>query len=206
MLHPEVLPIHALALLKTISPVLAEEGFFLAGGTALALRLGHRMSDDLDFFSDQEFNPLELSALLAKASGAEPEIKQQTRGSLGVSIGKTTVELLHYPYPLLAKAESVDEVMLYSLADNGAMKLSAMTNRGSKKDFIDIAALLEIRPLDGWLTYFKKKYPHTDIFTVIKSLTWFEDAEIEPDPVLLQKQTWESVKHTITQAVAGLEG
>ncbi len=120
-------------------------------------------------------------------------------------LDETKVELLHYPYLSLAEVEVVDGITLCSIADNGAMKLSAMANRGSKKDFFDIAAMLKIAPLEVWLTRFQKKYPQTDIFIVIKSLTWFEDAEMEPDPVLLHQQSWQSVKRALSNAVAQLK-
>ncbi len=95
---------------------------------------------------------------------------------------------------------------LASLADNGAMKLSALTNRGSKKDFYDIFRLLDVEPLNYWLGKFQDKYPNTDIFMVLKSLTWFDDADAEPEPLLLDGQTWSSVKSKLTSAVAQLDG
>ncbi|NOY00171.1 MAG: nucleotidyl transferase AbiEii/AbiGii toxin family protein [Verrucomicrobia bacterium] len=204
MLHPEVLPDHSLALLKNLSSQLEKSGFYLAGGTALALRLGHRVSIDLDFFSEQPFDSAEMLTRLEAASRSELVISQQTSGSLCATVDGTKVEFFHYPYPLLVDVETLEGVRFCSLADNGAMKMSAMTNRGSKKDFIDMVALLEIDPLGIWLDHFGNKYPRTDIFTVIKSLTWFEEAEMEPDPTLLHQQTWELVKRKITDAVASL--
>jgi predicted nucleotidyltransferase component of viral defense system len=94
-----------------------------------------------------------------------------------------------------------DGISLVSLPDLAAMKLSAIANRGARKDFIDIAALLEEYSLKELLGFHEKKFPQTDLLTVVKSLTWFDEAEAEPDPKFLHQQTWESVKSTILGAV-----
>lgn len=205
MLHSEVLPSHTLALLKALSAELAGNGFYLAGGTALALRFGHRESVDLDFFSEHPFDAAEMLARIKIASKITPIISQQTPGSVCISLEGCKVELFHYPYPLLSKVEKLEGITFCSLKDNAAMKMSALTNRGSKKDFIDVAALLEVDHLKTWLAHFEEKYPDTDVFTVIKSLTWFEDAEMEPEPKLLYPQSWESIKCKISEAVVSLE-
>ncbi len=202
MLHPEALPHHTLALLKTISSFLGEQGFYLAGGTALSLRLGHRVSVDLDFFSPRPFTPENIKKPIELACGHKGIITQKTQGSICLVLNESKVELLHYPYPLISSLETLNGIPFCSLADNGAMKLSALTNRGSKKDFFDVAKMLETHPLETWLNHHKIKFPHTDVFTVIKSLTWFEDAETEPDPVVLQRQSWPMVKKRICEAVS----
>ena len=202
MLHTEVLPDHSLELLKIISPILTKEGFYLAGGTALALQRGHRISVDLDFFSEDAFDPNALARLLGKVTASSPTIIQQTSGSLCMALADTKVELLHYPYPHIIPPTTIAGILLASLADITAMKLSAATNRGSKKDFIDIATLLDSFSLHEMLSFHQIKFPSTDIFTVIKSLTYFDDAEQEPQPRLLDHQTWENVKIRLLQAVA----
>jgi hypothetical protein len=90
------------------------------------------------------------------------------------------------------------------LPDLVAMKLNAIANRGSKKDFFDFAELLDHYPIQQMLGFFSKKYPSTDPFTVIRSLAWFEDAEQEPDPVALAGLTWKEAKARARDAVAGL--
>ena len=105
--------------------------------------------------------------------------------------------------------EAMDGVVLASLEDIGAMKLSAVSNRGAKKDFIDIAALLEEGSLGDLLAAHGRKFPQTDLFTVVKSIAWFKDAdaepEPEPEPKLLQGQSWESVKSAIATGRSGEE-
>ena len=206
MLHTNTLPEHSLELLKKLAPVLASRGFYLAGGTALALRFGHRISVDLDFFSPDSFQTESLVSVLEDTAGEPCRVFQKTAGSLSVTVAETKIELFHYTSPLLAETEIHQGVNMASLADNGAMKLSALTNRGSKKDFYDISRLLDVEPLNYWLEKFQEKYPNSDIFMVLKSLTWFDDAEAEPDPRLLDGQTWSSVKSRLTSAVAQLNG
>jgi len=144
--------------------------------------------------------------VLVDAAGESARVFQQTTGSLSVTIAGTKIELFHYIYPLLSETEMHQGVTMASLADNGAMKLSALTNRGSKKDFYDISRLLDIEPLNYWLGKFQEKYPNSDLFMVLKSLTWFDDAEAEPEPLLLDGQSWSSVKSKLTSAIAQLNG
>lgn len=200
MLHHETVPAHTLELLKLISPRLGELGFYLAGETALALRFGHRISVDLDFFNSSQFDPPQLVDELKALSGKSSNITQQSKGSIALSHQDTKLEFLQYDAPFLEPIEEIDEIPFASLSDNIAMKLSALVGRGSKKDFIDIATLLETIDLNKMLEWYSTKFPNSDQFLVLKSLTWFDDAEQEPDPVFLKSQNWEQVKKAIQQA------
>ena len=82
------------------------------------------------------------------------------------------------------------------------MKLSALTNRGSKKDFVDLAEILRTESLTTILDWYSQKYPRTDPFMTIKSLSWFDDAENEPDPQFLRDQDWAGIKEFIHQRLA----
>ena len=90
---------------------------------------------------------------------------------------------------------------MLGLPDIAAMKLSAVCNRGSKKDFFDIAELLNHFALAELFEFFERKFKSHDTFHVLRSLTFFDDAEDEPDPITLNEQTWEGVKHRIAEAV-----
>jgi hypothetical protein len=81
------------------------------------------------------------------------------------------------------------------------MKLSALAGRGSKKDFVDLAALLETIEISEMLDWYRRKFPNSDPFIVMKSLTWFEDAEADPDPAFLKGQSWKRIKKVISEAV-----
>ena len=101
MLQEQAVPERTLGLLKELSPQLAEHGFYLAGGTALALRLGHRLSIDLDFFSAEPFGPEALLKIIEGIADTTPSVLAQTKGSLSLVIDETKVEFLHYEHPLL---------------------------------------------------------------------------------------------------------
>lgn len=128
----------------------------------------------------------------------------QAANSLTLDVGGVKLDLLRHAYPTLEPIERINEVSLISLPDLAAMKLKALVNRGSKKDFYDIMELLDHLELQRMIGYFTKKYPATDPFTVIRSLAWFEDAETEPDPISLNGTTWAAVKARVSWAVAGL--
>ena len=203
MLQKQTVPEHSLELLKKISPQLSEQGFYLAGGTALALRFGHRISVDLDFFKSEKFDVFKLSEFI-KESFPDYELINETKGSLSVIAVDTKVEFLRYNYPLLESVEQIEGIPFSSLPDNAAMKLSALMNRGSKKDFFDVAELINHLTLEELFDYFFRKFPNVDQFALVKSLTWFEDAEENPEPKMLNGQTWDQVKDNILKAVSSI--
>ncbi len=114
------------------------------------------------------------------------------------------IDFLRHAYPLLAPPETVDGVRLHSLDDVTAMKLNAIVNRGAKKDFYDIHALLQQRPLPDLVSCFARKYADSEPFMLVRSLTYFDDAELDPDPVSLVGQDWPAVKSGILAAVRSL--
>ena len=114
---------------------------------------------------------------------------------------ETKVEILEYRYPMLAPVEDHGGIPLCPLADNTAMKLSAIMSRGSKKDFVDLAALIGQVSLQQMLKWFAQKFPKVEPFALIKSLTWFEDADDEPDPEFLNHESWQEVKSKIVASV-----
>ena len=177
------------------------DGFLLGGGTSLALRYGHRLSVDLDFFTSCSFDPLDLAVRLELPDATEVG---RAINSLTLDTGGVKVDFLRHSYPLLAPAEVVDGIPLLAVADVVAMKLNAVANRGAKKDFFDIFELQKHFPLPEMIEWFEGKYRSADRFMVIRSLVWFEDAESEPDPVSLTGSTWQEVKAAICNRVAGL--
>ena len=203
MLQKQTVPEHSLELLKKISPQLSEQGFYLAGGTALALRFGHRISVDLDFFKSEKFDVFKLSEFI-KESFPDYELINETKGSLSVIAVDTKVEFLRYNYPLLESVEQIEGIPFSSLPDNAAMKLSALMNRGSKKDFFDVAELINHLTLEELFDYFFRKFPNVDQFALVKSLTWFEDAEENPEPKMLNGQNWDQVKDSFRKAVSAI--
>lgn len=172
--------------------------FYLAGGTALALRLGHRVSLDLDLFAPKNaLGPEQRQALLEalKASGPT-KIKEVKDGTCHLDLAGTTVSLFHYDYPIIGRFDSWRGLDVASLEDIAAMKLSAVLGRGSKKDFIDLHELCRGLGLDRVMATAERKFPlHSDFpLQAARALVYFEDAEKEPMPRMLAAASWEDVK------------
>ncbi|MEM7371914.1 MAG: nucleotidyl transferase AbiEii/AbiGii toxin family protein [Bacteroidota bacterium] len=182
-----------LELLKELMQVPSLQNFQLVGGTALALQLGHRISVDLDLFSEKEFEKeaiLRDVRSLGKVESIHPEL-------LMLMINEVKVDIVHYPYPFIYPIEEIEGIRLASVKDIIAMKLSAIANRGAKKDFFDVCMLLDQYSLKEMLQFFAEKFPGINHFHVIKSLTYFEDAEEDAPPLMLTDLKWINVKEII---------
>jgi hypothetical protein len=201
MLRLDAVPEPVVELLGQLGCHKALEQFALGGGTSLALRFGHRLSVDLDYFTTSEFQPQELFETLGLEAAT---ILSVSKNTLSLDAGGVKMDLLRHAYAEIAPVDRIGGHRLVALPDLTAMKLNAIANRGSKKDFYDVVELLQHYSLTAMLGFFSKKYPNTDPFAVVRSLAWFEEADQEPDPIPMLGQTWESVKRIITGAVGEL--
>jgi hypothetical protein len=170
--------------------------FSLADGTALALLLGHRVSVDLDFFTNCEF---ESSELLENLSGHfDIQDCSSSINSLSLSINhqrsSVKIDCIRHNYQILDPIIVAGKIRIFSLKDIAAMKLNAIANRGAKKDFYDIFALLTKFTLPELIGFFEQKYQKMNSFTVTKSLIYFDDADMDPDPISMMGMTWEDIK------------
>jgi hypothetical protein len=178
--------------------------FALGGGTSLALRHPYRISDDADFFSASPFDSL---ALMGRLSQLLPEchLLNRTRGSVCVSAGGIKLEFFHHPYPLLQPFECANEFRLLATADLAAMKINAVINRGSKKDFSDLLFLHGVLwRLDQALDAYCQKYGESGRFLALRSLSYFQDAEEEPDPSYLNGWNWPFVQKKMQDLVRAI--
>lgn len=173
------------------------DDFYLAGGTALALQIGHRESIDLDFFSATDFKRDEIKTALA-ALGQYRLINEE-EGTLDGSLDGVKLSFLRYEYPMLFPLIPFEGIHLADIRDIACMKLDAVSSRGSKKDFIDIFFLLKQFPMNELIGFFEKKYSHIQYnkLHILKSLTYFSEAEDEPFPKMLVDVSWEDVKETM---------
>lgn len=190
-----------LELLKNLMSYESLLNFELVGGTALALHLGHRISIDLDLFSEQDF---ETEDIVQEMRGDldYQVVVQKRKNSLITNARKQNsdsdyVKLDFLKYPLINEVQKIDGLRILSVEDIVPMKLSAMANRGSKKGFFDIFELMKHYSISDMLTLFSKKYPEIAHFHILKSLTYFDDAELEPDPISLNGSRWDHVKAKI---------
>lgn len=199
MLHVSSLPQGTLVLLRELCAHPATQPFALTGGTALALRFGHRLSVDLDFFTPETFDSRDIADRLTEDFQAT-DVRVHPTGT-NLMIRDVKVDLVRYRYALLDPFEVSDGVRLFGIRDNTAMKLSALTNRGAKKDFFDAHELIRQFGLEQLLAWYQLKYVTHDVGMVLRSLAFFHDAEDELDPKVLNATTWQAVKTAITKAV-----
>jgi len=202
-MHPETLAPNTHKLLDLLGKTSVAKQFYLAGGTALALHYGHRRSIDLDWFSNKEFSVPRLRDKLAAGSG-ELTVVAEDKGTLHGVMNRVRLSFLYYPYKLLWPTIKYNGVNLADPRDIACMKLLAISNRGSKKDFFDLYILLKYYQLAQLFVWFDRKFSGTryNHLHLLKSLLYFDDAEKEPNPVLLCNLTWREVKRQFKLAVS----
>src|SRR3989344_1572198 len=163
--------------------------FYLAGGTALALQFGHRISVDLDFFILELFDVKKLINDLSK--GGNLEIEDESDITFNGSLDGVKISFFKYNYPLLFETKDFKGVKLADERDIGAMKIEAISNRGSKKDFVDI------------LGFFHDKYKEFNYNTIhiLKSLTYFFNADESSEPEMLIPDNWNDMKKYINKTI-----
>jgi predicted nucleotidyltransferase component of viral defense system len=194
-LYLSVLSRKQLNLLRKLK-FLKKYGFYLAGGTALALQIGHRTSIDFDFYTQKKFNLDKLYANL-KNKFKKISLLQKAEGTLFVKVNQTVISFFEYPYPLIfPPIEFNDLPPIASKEDIAAMKIIAISTRGTKRDFIDIYFLLKEFSLKEIFQFVKKKYSGFNPYVGLIGLTYFVDAEKEEKRkyFLIQKVSWKKIK------------
>ena len=199
MLQVKAVDPNVLTLLKSLMKTQGLSGLRLVGGTALALQIGHRKSIDLVLFGKLELDEYELITLLRETGNVSqlnitPNIKSYL-------INDIKVDIVNYPYEWISPCVKEDEFRLAGMDDIAAMKLAAITGRGTRKDFIDIFFLLNIYKLNEMIHMYKQKYPEGSEFLALRSLGYFKDAEQEPMPVMIETLDWELVKKKLLREV-----
>ena len=183
-----------LEVLRALQERTVLEGAYLAGRTGLALRLGHRLSVDLDFFIGEALDEDMLLRRIQRISGIAGV--QRAPQTLHLIIQGVKVSLLGYSYPLLFAAEKFESVPVADPRDIACMKIAAIASRGSKRDFVDLYAACRLYGLPEVLVLFRRKYAQVGYsgLHIIKSLTYFADAEKDPMPHMLAPFDWRDVK------------
>lgn len=169
--------------------------FYLAGGTAIALRLGHRISYDLDFFTPEDFNEREIVAEIEKIGKIEIDVLKED--TLVGKLNETKISFFFYRYKLIAPSQLWLEVDTADTPDLGCMKLDAIQSRGKKRDFVDLWAILRSGlGLKDLLNFFEEKYAGVKYNKIhlLRSLSYFEDAEKDDMPHMLTQVSWEEIK------------
>ncbi|PDO09772.1 MAG: hypothetical protein BLM47_10840 [Candidatus Reconcilbacillus cellulovorans] len=173
-------------------------GTYLAGGTALALQLGHRDSEDFDFFTPEPFDPDDVIAAWSELG--ELLVTDSRPGTVHGLLNGVRVTLIRYAAPMLGEWLTDDRIpglRIASALDIALMKVIALSQRGAKKDFIDLYAIHHsVCPLDGVIDRLPEKFPGKRInyYHILKSFVYFDDAEQEPTPNIRTSWTWDDVK------------
>ena len=174
MLQTQTIEPRTLELLKKLQGEALMSSFNLVGGTALALRIGHRISIDLDFFTKEEFDITELREMLVERYAMDVAF---ARGqTLKGFINGVMIDCIRFNYPHIKEPDIIDGVRLESIPDIIAMKLDAVSHNGTRiKDFIDIATLSSLYSFNDMLQFYQAKYPNSNVLMPVKSLVYFDD-------------------------------
>jgi hypothetical protein len=191
------MPPKAQKILPKLKTVIKGHNFILGGGTALAMQIGHRISVDLDFFTETEFST-DLVLRKIKQLGFTTQILQEEKGTLTVVIDGVKVSFFHYPYPFVDKSISSKGIPIAGILDIASMKIIAISQRGAKRDFVDLYFILQDVPFWKIAENLIGRFGADRInpLNIGKSLVYFNDADIDPEPQYLVKPIpkWDLIK------------
>ena len=202
MLQTDAIDPKILGLIKQLQSIPCLKRFHLVGGTALALYLGHRKSVDIDLFSITSFDEQMLLEILTHETGFT--LHFSAKNTIKGSIEGIKTDIIAHRYPLIGDAISEQDISLVSIPDIIAIKLNDISLSGQRvKDFIDIYFLLDQYPVREMLAFYRKKYSLQNDTLVLKSLVWFEDADLADWPVMIEEPrlSWSKVRKRLIRAV-----
>lgn len=182
---------------KEVLPLLkrfSDDGFYLAGGTGLALQLGHRDSIDFDFFKQGEFDTAKLVQELESVFESHSlTITQQEKDTISCVVDDSIqLSFFGYPYDLQNLLLESEYFKIASVEDIACMKVAAITSRATEKDYVDLYFILSSLPLKNILESCRKKFKSLDEFVILKSLTYFDD--VKPEHILFKEGHQVSLK------------
>lgn len=202
MLQTQTVVPELMELLRKLMKVQNFSNFYLVGGTSLSLQIGHRNSIDIDLFGKQEIDS-DLFIKILNDFG-NTEIMKSSNNILITDVEGIKVDFVNYQYQILEKPLEIDGIRMLSTKDIAAMKLNAIASRGSKKDFIDLYFLLKEFKLREMMDFYNQKYFDGSEFMVYKSLNYFEEADMQPQPKMYKDFNWETCKQKIIEEVIKL--
>ncbi len=196
-LHLEILPEEQLKLFEELSVQTFIADFYLAGGTSLALQIGHRRSIDFDFFIPADFNTSAIIDRLIQTGTYQRD--NEEKNTINGSLNGVRISFFGYRYDIIDDFKIYNKIRLAGLKDIAAMKLEAIAGRGSKKDFIDMFFLLKQYTIEEIFAFHALKYGTglSNQYHLMKSLVYFVDAESEAMPVMVEPLRWNDVKSQI---------
>jgi hypothetical protein len=201
MLRKETVAPGTLELLTNLMLDNRLQDFFLVGGTALSLQIGHRISIDIDLFSTNNFSEQEL--LIYLETHKEWRLNYLQKSTIKGQINNVQVDLIAHTYPLVNSLIVIDNIRMASLEDIAAMKLNAIAGTGTRlKDFVDIAALSAYCTLNDMLNAYQKKYQTRNPFLPLKALAYYNDINHnEPLHLIAGKYKWKAIEQRIGEMI-----
>ena len=201
-LHFEILPEEQLKFFKLLSEELFIKEFYLAGGTCLALYLGHRQSYDFDFFIPADFNTSQIINILTRIGRYERG--NEEKNTINGMLNGVRISFFGYKYDIIDDFIHYNSIRLAGIRDIAAMKLEAIAGRGSKKDFVDMFFLLKLFSLKEIFSFHALKYGVglNNQYHHLKSLVYFNDADEEAMPLMTSPLNWDKVKAKIRSSAS----
>ena len=200
MLRKETVEPATLELLKKLVLLPELNKFRLVGGTALSLLYGHRKSIDIDLFTDTPFDKEVLKEALEDNFNNIITINDRSKSIYQCSINGIKTDFVSVNDSFLYSPQIIDNIPFADTRELIALKLNAVKGRGVKKDFWDVAKLLQFYSLEDLFKFYHDRYHYDDTFAVIRSVIYFDDAENTIAPESLDGMTWGKVKKVITKA------
>ncbi len=204
MLYTQTVEPGTLSLLKKLMELPSLQPFSLVGGTAMALRYGHRSSIDLDLFYHEDFDHAKIEEEFRNVFGKEFAYESGHR-QLGIFcyIRKVKVDIVKYPHLPIGPVENKSGIRMYGSDDIAAMKIQAILGRARKKDFWDLHELLRHFSLQQIMDWHRQKYPTQMLaISIPNAITYFTEADESETPVSFKGQTWKQIKKDISKVVS----
>lgn len=212
LMYRKCFPKKGWQILRSLKHILIKHNATLAGGTALALHMGHRISVDLDFFTNAKFRVESIISNIRK-TGHSFRIISEEEGALIAEIEGIKVSIFRYDYPFLEKPIIYSGIRIAGLLDTASMKVIAICQRGTKRDFVDLYFILQDIPFHKVANHMVRRFREERVNPIYigKSLVYFSDAESNPEPQYMKGKaiSWDKIKkffrHHVKQFVLDTE-
>jgi hypothetical protein len=176
-------------------------GAYLAGGLAAALQLGHRRSNDFDWFTPRTLPPSGILEDL-RSTKLPVTVRQNDEGTFLGQVGNVDYSVFRYPYALAESPVSIEGCDVASLTDIAAMKMTAIVQRATKRDYVDLHAILTSKTrLPEVLEAMQRKFPGYDSSLSLRALRYFRDVDSQAMPAMLARTSWETIKRDLSRIV-----
>ena len=202
MLHTKTVEPGTLDVIRALFSKPYMQPYLLVGGTALALQLGHRSSTDIDLFTNKPHDTEELLELLKQ--DFDIEVRNRYKHALFVNINTVKTDIVKQNSNIIDAPVIIDNIRMASLKEIAPMKLLAITNRGRKRDFIDLFFLIQHFSLEKMLLFYKEKFESDNYYFILRSLTYFVDADTDSDLKYYFPFSWKKIKNAIIKETAKL--